>query len=393
MQNVLAVDVAKGKSMISLISSCGEVLIEPYEVNHSIIDFSNLLNRINKLKLDNISVIMESTGIYHRPIERFFLENNFKVFVINALYSKMYKRNLRKTKTDKLDCISLSELFFTTDFREYIKPDDIYLNMNALSRQYHALDELCVNLKNRYKNLVYLCFPEYELIFKNKAIYSELALSFIEKYPHADIISNTRIDALQNFFKKKGFRHWKKKPMIIKEYAINSYPSVSKDDEITSSLSQLARLINTYQNEIETIKYKIIFLGKKTKYFESINSIFGIGEFTTSLIIAELGDINRFKNIKELTAYCGLDPSIKQSGKSINIKGPISKSGNKYLRKILFVSILNILSLTRLCHTKNDIENYYRKKRNEGKHHYVATIACTTKLLRKIFVLCKKLDK
>lgn len=393
MQNVLAVDVAKGKSMISLISSCGEVLIEPYEVNHSIIDFSNLLNRINKLKLDNISVIMESTGIYHRPIERFFLENNFKVFVINALYSKMYKRNLRKTKTDKLDCISLSELFFTTDFREYIKPDDIYLNMNALSRQYHALDELCVNLKNRYKNLVYLCFPEYELIFKNKTFYSELALSFIEKYPHADIISNTRIDALQNFFKKNGFRHWKKKPMIIKEYAINSYPSVSKDDEITSSLSQLARLINTYQNEIETIKYKIIFLGKKTKYFESINSIFGIGEFTTSLIIAELGDINRFKNIKELTAYCGLDPSIKQSGKSINIKGPISKSGNKYLRKILFVSILNILSLTRLCHTENDIDNYYRKKRNEGKHHYVATIACTTKLLRKIFVLCKQLDK
>ena len=393
MQNVLAVDVAKGKSMVSLISSCGEVLIEPYEVNHSINDFSNLLNRIKNLKLDNISVIMESTGIYHRPVERFFLENNFKVFVINALYSKMYKRNLRKTKTDKLDCISLSELFFTTDFREYIKPDDIYLNMNALSRQYHALDELCVNLKNRYKNLVYLCFPEYELIFKNKAIYSELALSFIEKYPHADIISNTRIDSLQNFFKKNGFRHWKKKPMTIKEYAINSYPSVSKDDEITSSLSQIARLINTYQKEIETIKYKIIFLGKKTKYFESINSIFGIGEFTTSLIIAELGDINRFRNIKELTAYCGLDPSIKQSGKSINIKGPISKSGNKYLRKILFISILNILSLTRLCYTENDIEIYYRKKRNEGKHHYVATIACTTKLLRHIFVLCKQLDK
>ena len=393
MQNVLAVDVAKGKSMVLLISSCGDVLIEPYEVNHSINDFSNLLNRIKNLKLDNISVIMESTGIYHRPIERFFLENNFKVFVINALYSKMYKRNLRKSKTDKLDCISLSELFFTTDCREYIKPDDIYLNMNALSRQYHALDELCVNLKNRYKNLVYLCFPEYELIFKNKAIYSELALSFIEKYPHADIISNTRIDSLQNFFKKNGFRHWKKKPMTIKEYAINSYPSVSKDDEITSSLSQIARLINTYQKEIETIKYKIIFLGKKTKYFESINSIFGIGEFTTSLIIAELGDINRFRNIKELTAYCGLDPSIKQSGKSINIKGPISKSGNKYLRKILFISILNILSLTRLCHTENDIEIYYRKKRNEGKHHYVATIACTTKLLRHIFVLCKQLDK
>ena len=91
MQNVLAIDVAKSKSMVTLISSSGEVLIDPYEINHSINDFTNLLNRINKLKLDNISVIMESTGIYHRPIERFFLENNFKVFVINPIYEKCTK--------------------------------------------------------------------------------------------------------------------------------------------------------------------------------------------------------------------------------------------------------------------------------------------------------------
>ena len=97
-----------------------------------------------------------------------FLENNFKVYTINALYSKMYKRNLRKTKTDKLDCLSLSELYFTNNFKQYIRPDNIYLNMNALARQYFALDQLCANLKNRYKNLVYLCFPEYELLFKKK---------------------------------------------------------------------------------------------------------------------------------------------------------------------------------------------------------------------------------
>ena len=393
MQYVLAIDVAKGKSMVSLISSCGEVLIEPYEINHSIQDFTNLLNRINKLKLDNISVIMESTGIYHRPVERFFSECHFKVFVINALYSKMYKRNLRKTKTDKLDCISLAELFFNTNFKEYVKPDAIYLNMNALSRQYHALSEVTNNFKNRYKNLVYLCFPEYELLFKGNTIYSDIALSFIEKYPHAELISDTRIDALQNFFKTKGFRHWKSKPIKIKEVAKNSYPSVNKEDEIVADFRGMAKLIHTNQTEIDTIKEKLIENGKQTKYFDSITSIFGIGEFTASLIIAELGDINRFNNIKELTAYCGLDPSIKQSGKSINIKGPISKSGNKYMRKILFVSVLNIIRLTKLWHQQNDIESYYRKKRNEGKHHYVATIACTTKLLRKIFVQCKLLDK
>ena len=392
MKNCLAIDVAKSKSMVTLVSSCGEVLIKPYEINHSINDFSNLLNRISKLKLDNISVIMESTGIYHRPIERFFLENNFKVFVINPIYGKMHKRNLRKTKTDKEDCFNLINLFFTNTFKEYIKPEQLYLDLNALSRQYFALDELCVNLKNRYKNLVYLCFPEYELVFKNNTIYSNIALEFIEKYPHADIISNTRIDCLQNFFKKHNFKYWKAKPIKIKEYASNSYPSVGINDELVSNLSQIARLVNEYQKEIDIIKNKIVFLAKKSKYFELINSIYGIGEFTASIILAELSDINRFNNIKELTAYCGLDPSLKQSGKSVNIHGPISKSGNKYMRKILYISVSNIIRLTAISKQENDIEIYYRKKRNEGKHHYASIVACTTKLLRKILALCKQLD-
>lgn len=71
MHNCLAIDVAKSKSMVTLVSSCGEVLIEPYEINHSINDFSNLLSRINKLKLDHISVIMESTGRRDKVINKF----------------------------------------------------------------------------------------------------------------------------------------------------------------------------------------------------------------------------------------------------------------------------------------------------------------------------------
>ena len=265
-------------------------------------------------------------------------------------------------------------------FKEYIKPDQLYLDLNALSRQYFALDELCVNIKNRYRNLLYLCFPEYEEIFKGNMVYSSVALEFIENYPHADIISNARIDKLQNFFKKREYKSWKSKPIKIKETALKSYPSVNMNDELVSNLSHI-------------IKYKITFLAKKSKYFEPINSIYGIGEFTTSIIIAELGDINRFNNIKELTAYCGLDPSIKQSGKSINVHGPISKSGNKYMRKILFVACSNIIRLTAISKQENDIEIYYRKKRNEGKHHYAAIVACTTKLLRKILALCKQLDQ
>ena len=91
MKNCLAIDVAKSKSMVTLVSSCGEVLIDPYEINHSIKDFFNLLNKINKFKLDDISVIMESAGIYHRPIEIFFLEKILKYLLLILFMEKCIK--------------------------------------------------------------------------------------------------------------------------------------------------------------------------------------------------------------------------------------------------------------------------------------------------------------
>ena len=390
---VLAIDVAKGKSMVSLISSCGEVLISPYEMNHTLNDFKTLDKRIKKLNVFNdTAVIMESTGIYQMPVKRFFKENNYNLYVINPLYSKMYKQNLRKTKTDKEDCLKLAELFFIKDFKKYIEPEQYYLNLNAMSRKYSTLIEAQTRLKNEFRNGVYEVFPEYEKMFKGNLIFSNTSLEFIKKYPHANIISNTRVDALANTMSKLNGRHqnyYLKRAKLIKEYACNSYPSVSSDDQKVNNLIITINLLQKYSDEVEILRNQMIENAKRSYMFNLINSIDGIGEFTTSLIIAELGDISRFNNIKQLTAYCGLDPSIKQSGSSINIGGPISKSGNRYIRRILFVTVQNIIPIASRNFPDNDILLYYRKKRNEGKHHYVAVVDSTTKLLRKIFALCK----
>ena len=398
MKYVLAIDVAKNKSMVSLIASGGEVLIEPYEINHTLSDFQNLKERIEKLDIyyEDLTIFMESTSVYHYPVKRFFKENAlYEVMVINPLHSAMHKRNLRKTKTDKQDCYNLASLYFTGKVKNYNDHEQYYLNLNALARQYDYLLQSNVTLKNRFRMLVNLCFPEYEDLFKGGLIFSDTALSLIEKYPHADIISNTRVDALANFMATLNNRHenyYLKKAKLIKDTAKHSYPSVSSDDDIVTNLASTTRILKYQLNEIGTLRSKIIEKAKRCYLFDSLNSIFGFGELTTSLVIAELKDINRFKNIKQLTAYCGLDPSIRQSGSSVNGKGHISKTGNSYIRRILFNTIQNIIMLSSKVDKENDILLYYRKKRNEGKHHYVAVISCTTKLLRRILAECKKVQ-
>lgn len=96
-----------------LVLDVGEVLLEPTEYTHNKSCFEIIDSYINNLNIkDNLTVIMEATSIYHKQPERFFKENNYHVVVFNPLIGKEITNTIRKTKTDKQDCIKLTNLFW-----------------------------------------------------------------------------------------------------------------------------------------------------------------------------------------------------------------------------------------------------------------------------------------
>ena len=393
MQYVLVLDVAKGKSMFMLSSDAGEVLIEPIEYQHNKSNFELIDSKINKLNIkNNLTVVMEATSIYHKAPERFFKEHDYHIIVFNPLIGKETTTTIRKTKTDKQDCFKMTELFWKGSIpdRNYSE-NEIYTKLNELSRQYHHLEEGLTRHKNRYKELLHLCFPEFELCFKDSKIYELTALNFIKEFPHAYIIKNKRVDALaynMAYTNERHINYYKRKANVIKEYANNSYPGVSENSMDVENLKQLVEIIIDLTKQRDSIRTNMIELAKQTKNFENINSIFGIGELSAALIIAELKDVTRFNNVKQINASCDLDPTIVQSGKSINYHGPISKRGNKYARKILFNCSRVIITLSVKHDKENPIYVYYQKKKQEGKHYYACLTACSTKLIRIIYALC-----
>ena len=395
MRSVLSIDVANGKSEVLLITEYGEVLIEPYEVKHCLSEFNLLKEKIDSFNLNDLTIFMESTSTYHLPIQRFFTKNNYNVQVINPILGKNNTRNLRKTKTDIEDCYNLADLFFKNTVKIHTKDmNDIYSSMIELSRQEKHLTESLVRSKNRFKQIIANAFPEYIKCFTANDIYGKTSLNFIKEFPHADIIKEKRIDALtNNLYKssKKGCSYSKclTKAKKIKELANNSYPGIDIDSCEVSNLINIVDIISYNDSKLNDVKQDIVKLAKQTPYFNIINSIYGIGETSTAQIIAELGDINRFENIKQLNAFCGLDPTIIQSGKSINYNGPISKRGNRNARKILFITCCSIIRSSVLHNVDNDLLLYYRKKQAENKHFKECIIACSTKLLRTIFAMCK----
>lgn len=395
MKSVLSVDVANGKSVVLLITEHGEILIEPYEVKHCLSDFNSLKNKIDTFKIDDLTIFMESTSTYHLPIQRFFTKNNYNVQVINPILGKNNTRNLRKTKTDIEDCYNLADLFFKNTVKIHTKNmNDIYSSMIELSRQEKHLTESLVRSKNRFKQIIANSFPEYIKCFTANDIFGRTSLNFIKEFPHADIIKEKRIDALANNLYKSckngcSYNRCLTKAKKIKELANNSYPGIDKNSYEVNNLINIVEIISYSDFKLTEVKQDIIKLAKQTPYFDIINSIYGIGETSAAQIIAELGDINRFENIKQLNAFCGLDPTIVQSGKSINYHGPISKRGNRNARKILFITCCSIIRASVLHNVDSEILLYYRKKQAENKHFKECITACSTKLLRIIFAMCK----
>ncbi|WP_049776752.1 IS110 family transposase [Aerococcus sp. Group 1] len=124
-------------------------------------------------------------------------------------------------------------------------------------------------------------------------------------------------------------------------------------------LSFYAAHLKNLINQKELIQDKMIALGRQFSEFIIYASVPGIGQLSACQLIAELGDLSRFENHKQLNAYVGIDIRRYQSGKFIG-RDHINKRGNKKARKILYIIITNMIRAQR--HAPNHIVDYYYTK-------------------------------
>ena len=375
MEHILSFDIAKGKSVYCFIDEKKNIIRDATLIEHKRDEFDELFKFISKYK--NLTVIMESTSVYHLPVENYFRSKAINTIVINPKLVKQYRDTLNKSKTDKLDCFKIARCYLGTIDNLYQKQDE-YFMFNPLARQYWSLIEGQTRLKNRYKQLIEIVFPEFNLIFDD--LYSDLALNFIHDFPHPANYLKTKNETTQAF-------RFKNKVLKMKELAKNSLCYVSVDSLQIQNLVQTIEMIQYHKSEIEKIKKQLINSLKDTKQFKLINSIPGFGDFSTALFLAEVGDISRFNDREEFISFIGIDSITSQSGIA-SYHGPISKSGSKFARTILFNMVTTLIQISAHTDKENPIYLFFRKKQSEGKHHYKCIIACENKLCKTIYKMC-----
>ena len=379
---IVGIDIGKNHHEASIVSPEGK------QIGHSL-RFATTHKGADSLmsfifnNIGNSSCIfgMEATGHYWYPIYSFLKARGYTIYVINPIQSdSLRKMYIRQTKNDSIDSFLIAEVIRFGQFTTTSMADENILAMRQLCRYRDSVISSRTEIKLRISTIMEQIFPEYEKQFSS--LWVSTSMGILEKYLTPENIENTPIDELFEIIKDKSHnRLTRAKAISIKEAAADTFGIKIAQDAFSFQLKQLIDRMNFLDKQIEALDCQILEYYEKFDCY--LHTIPGIGMIGAATILAEIGDISRFKNSSALVAFAGIDPTVRQSGEFNSTHNHMSKRGSPYLRHAIF------LAATTCSFHNSPLNAYYKKKRDQGKHHLTATGAVARKLTTVIYAVLR----
>ena len=379
---IIGIDIGKNHHEASIVSPEGK------QIGHSL-RFATTHKGADSLmsfifnNIGNSSCIfgMEATGHYWYPIYSFLKARGYTIYVINPIQSdSLRKMYIRQTKNDSIDSFLIAEVIRFGQFTTTSMADENILAMRQLCRYRDSVISSRTEIKLRISTIMEQIFPEYEKQFSS--LWLSTSMGILEKYFTPENIENAPIDELFEIIKDKSHNKLTmKKAISIREAAADTFGIKIAQDAFSFQLKQLIDRMNFLDKQIEALDCQILEYYEKFDCY--LHTIPGIGMIAAATILAEIGDINRFKSSSALVAFAGIDPTVRQSGEFSSTHNHMSKRGSPYLRHAIF------LAATTCSFHNSPLNAYYKKKRDQGKHHLTATGAVARKLTSVIYAVLR----
>ena len=379
----VGIDVAKDKHDCFITNSDGEVLFKAFTIANNLTGFTELYQKIESVMEDvsKVKVGLEATGHYSYNLLGYLIDKGLPTYAINPLHTNLYRKSLslRQTKTDKVDARTIASMLMSdVNLKSY--SDTSYHNEELKSLTRYRFDKVKerAKLKSSVSRLVCILFPELEKLVPTLHMASVYAL--LSEFPGAKQVANVHLTRLTNLLTKasKG-RYGKETAITFRDAARTSIGSNMPAKSL--ELKHTIKLIRELTSEIDEIENEIKII--MDEIHSPILSIPGINYRMGAMIIAEIGDFNRFDSPDKILAYAGFSPSTYQSGQLDGTYSHMEKRGSRYLRYALYNAAKYV------CHWDSTFAEYLARKRAEGKHYNVAISHAIKKLVRVIYHLEK----
>lgn len=199
-----------------------------------------------------------------------------------------------------------------------------------------------------------------------------------------DDIAVPVIDGIAEQIKERmGYYKLIQKQRVTMQNHLEAAEAKQSDTFIIKRLEkEVKRLKREEQALIDSLLELIRANPSMQRKFDSITSFKGLGP-TTGLVLLHLFLTYPNANRKQITALCGLDVVIAESGTSLRRKGRISKKGSKLYRGTLFMA-----TMISIQHNPK-MRAFYERLKANGKHSTAAQIA----VMRKMILIAHSLFK
>ena len=329
---------------------------------------------------------LEPTGHYWFCLAAWMVANGISVVQVNPYAVKQTKEieDNSQLKDDRKDPKLIANLVKDGNYGMPYLPEKVYAQLRRLSMFRDQLNEDRIRMINRMHRELKICFPEYtQALGKMDGAFS---LELLKKAPLPEDmleLGEEGICTIWHEAKLRGRGYSRAKDII--RYAKVSVGIKEGAEAAKAVIKWCVRMIQELNEELNVIEEQIRETCRKIPHAEKILKIEGIGETILAGILAQIGDITRFDDVKEIQKLSGLGLVACSSGKH---KGEtrISHRGRKLLRYWLVEGGMSVIAHAEEC---KELHTYYttREENPLKKKQSVVVVAC--KLLRIIFMILK----
>ena len=363
---------------------------KPLEFSNSEEGFETLMAWIEDLKkkhgLDKVIPGMEPTGHYWFNLGKFLQDNGMRPVHVNPHHVKKSKEmdDNDPSKNDRKDPKVIAGLVNEGRYFYPYIPDGIYAEIRVLSGLRVLTQSEITRLKNRIARWFSIYFPNYKDVYGNVGAISGLMI--LRAAPLPEDIVKLGVGGVNQIWRDAKLRGVGiKRARTLVEAAEHS---VGSRDAQEAARIELQILLSDYDRQTKREAELMALINEKIRevpYIDKLLEIRGVGLKTVIGFVAEVGDIKRFDDPKQIQKLSGYAIVKNQSGKHKG-ESHISYRGRKRLRYVMYEAAVSVVS-----HSPEfrSIHQYYTTRDKNPLKKMQSMIAVACKLIRIFYVILK----
>ncbi len=329
---------------------------------------------------------LEPTGHYWFALAAWMVSNGISVVQVNPYAVKQSKEieDNSQLKDDRKDPKLIANLVKDGNYGMPYLPEKLYADLRRLSMFRDQLTEDRIRHINRLHRELKIYFPEYMDAFGK--IDGAFALEVLKTAPMPEDILALGAEGLREIWHKAKLRgRGYSRAKEIVEYAGSSVGLEDGTSAGREAVKWFVRQIIKLDEQLAEIESSLHSKCKEIPHAENILEIRGVGENILSGILAEMGDVSRFDDAKEIQKLSGMSLVANSSGKH---KGQtkISHRGRKRLRYWLFQAAKSAVSH---AGEYKQLHEYYTTRADNPLKKMQSLIVIACKILRVIYTILK----